>query len=72
MWVVDSEWFGLIWWNRSVAEFLLVRGVTLEVGLTSDGSEPGGMRAGDLRAFYERALATGAFQVEADWAGSRG
>ena len=65
LWVVDSKRFALMWWNRSVAEFHAGRGVPLETGLTSDGSEWAGMSAGDMRAFYERAVAHGAFHVEA-------
>jgi two-component system, cell cycle sensor histidine kinase and response regulator CckA len=65
LWVVDSKTFDLLWWNRSVAEFLGAGGLTLQVGQSSDGGEASGMRSGDLRAFYEHAAADGAFQVEA-------
>ena len=65
VWVVDSSRFALMWWNHSVAEFLGTRNLILEVGLSSDGAEATGMRGADLRAYYERAVADGAFQVEA-------
>lgn len=64
LWVVDPEKFELLWWNRSLSEFLRAREVRLEVGLSSDGSGWSGMRCAELRAFYERAMAEGPFEVE--------
>jgi PAS domain S-box-containing protein len=64
MWVVDAERFGLLWWNSRVADFLGAMGVSLSMHLTADNADHGGMRVGELHAFYRRALDEGSFTVE--------
>ena len=65
IWSVDPISFGLITFNRSLAEFFSRwRGIELKPGLRPEDLFPPGEYAESWRTFYERALREGPFTAE--------
>jgi PAS domain S-box-containing protein len=65
IWSVDSERFGLLTFNRSLADyFLRQRGIRIEVGMDPGVLLPTEEYAEKWRMFYRRALEEGSFTTE--------